>query len=84
MNKKAIEQANDHDMASSINAIRRAAKRARQVAAQTGTALIVRHGERIERVMVAGLESLAVDTSIKNLAEQHDSYLYGVSKQGKL
>lgn len=64
MNKKAIEQAKDHDMASSINAIRRAAKRASQVAAQTGTSLIVWHDGRIERVMVTGLESLAGDTGI--------------------
>ena len=52
MNQKAIEQAKDRDLAGSINAIRRAAKRARQVAAQTGTALIVRHGEQIDRVIV--------------------------------
>lgn len=52
MNQIAIEQAKDRDMASSINAIRRAAKRARQVAAQTGTALVVRHGEQIDRVTV--------------------------------
>ena len=56
MNKIAIEQAKDRDMASSIDAIRRAAKRARQVAAQTGTALIVRHGEQIDRVMVVDQE----------------------------
>ena len=37
MNPKAIEQAKDSDLASSMNAMRRAAKRARQVAAQTGT-----------------------------------------------
>lgn len=58
MNKNAIEQAKDSDMASSIDAIRRAAKRARQVAAQTGTALIVRHGEQIDRVMVTDQEAL--------------------------
>ncbi len=57
MNKNAIEQAKDSDMASSIDAIRRAAKRARQVAAQTGTALIVRHGEQIDRVMVVDQEA---------------------------
>lgn len=57
MNKNAIEQAKDRDMASSIDAIRRAAKRARQVAAQTGTALIVRHGEQIDRVMVVDQEA---------------------------
>lgn len=52
MNQNAIEQAKDRDMATSFNAIRRAAKRARQVAAQTGTALVVRHGEQIDRVTV--------------------------------
>lgn len=52
MNKKAIAQAKDRDMASSINAIRRAAKRARQIAAQTGTALVVQHGDKIDRVKV--------------------------------
>lgn len=52
MNKIAIEDAKDRDMASSFAAIRRAAKRARQIAAQTGTSLIVRHGEQIDRVTV--------------------------------
>ncbi len=50
MNKKSIENSKDSDLAGSLNAIRRAAKRARQVAAQTGTALIVRHGDQIDRV----------------------------------
>lgn len=62
MNKNAIEQAKDSDMASSIDAIRRAAKRARQVAAQTGTALIVRHGEQIDRVMVVDQEAFPKQT----------------------
>jgi hypothetical protein len=54
MNQKAIEQANDKDIAGSLNAMRRAAKRARQVAAQTGTCLVVRHGEQIDRIVVTG------------------------------
>ena len=62
MNKNAIEQAKDSDMASSIDAIRRAAKRARQVAAQTGTALIVWHGEQIDRVMVVDQEAFPKQT----------------------
>ena len=62
MNKNAIEQAKDSDMASSIDAIRRAAKRARQVAAQTGTALIVRHGEQIDRVMVVDQDAFSKQT----------------------
>ena len=40
MNQNAIEQAKDGDMASSFKAMRRAAKRARQIAAETGTALV--------------------------------------------
>lgn len=56
MNQKSIENAKDSDLAGSLNAIRRAAKRARQVAAQTGTALIVRHGEQIDRVTVTDQE----------------------------
>lgn len=40
-------------MAGSILALRRAAKRARQVAAQTGTDLIVWRDGRIERVPVS-------------------------------
>jgi DNA-directed RNA polymerase subunit K/omega len=63
MNPQAIEQATDQDMASSYNAIRRAAKRARQVAAQTGTALIVQHGERIDRVIVTDQEILPKQTT---------------------
>ena len=62
MNKNSIAQAKDRDMANSINAIRRAAKRARQVAAQTGTALIVRHGEQIDRVTVTDQEALPKQT----------------------
>jgi hypothetical protein len=57
MNQKRIEQAKDRDLAGSLHAIRRAAKRARQVAAQTGTALIVRQGEQIERVVVTDQEA---------------------------
>jgi len=52
MNSKSIEQAKDTDMASSIIAIRRAAKRAGQLAAQTGTSLIVWKNGKIERVAV--------------------------------
>ncbi len=58
MNQKAIEQAKDRDLAGSINAIRRAAKRARQVAAQTGTALVVQHGEQIDRVTVTDQDAI--------------------------
>jgi hypothetical protein len=58
MNQNVIEEAKDRDMAGSVHAIRRAAKRARQVAAQTGTALVVQHGEQIDRVTVTEQEAL--------------------------
>lgn len=52
MDPQTIEHSKDSDMAGSIHALRRAAKRARRVAAQTGTYLVVRHGEQIDRVTV--------------------------------
>lgn len=58
MNKNAIENAKDRDMASSFVAMRRAAKRARQVAVQTGTSLIVRQGEQFDRVIVTDQDVL--------------------------
>jgi hypothetical protein len=41
MNQKSIELAKDPDLAGSLVAIRRAAKRARQLAASTNTELVV-------------------------------------------
>lgn len=58
MNQNDIEQAKDRDLAGSIHALRRAAKRARQIAAQTGTALIIWRGEQIERIIVTDREAL--------------------------
>lgn len=58
MNQNDIEQAKDRDLAGSLQAIRRAAKRARQIAAQTGTALIVKQGEEIVRITVTDQEAL--------------------------
>jgi hypothetical protein len=62
MNKIAIENAKDRDMASSFVAMRRAAQRARQVAAQTGTSLIVRQGEQFDRVTVTDEDVLPKQT----------------------
>ena len=59
MNNLPIEQAKDHDMASSIIAMRRAAKRSGQVAAQTGTSLIIWHDGHIERI-----PAHAIDTQV--------------------
>ena len=48
MNQKSIELAKDPDLAGSLAAIRRAAKRARQVAVSTNTELIVvRNGQSV-------------------------------------
>ena len=62
MNKIAIENAKDRDMASSFVAMRRAAQRARQVAVQTGTSLIVRQGEQFDRVSVTNQNVLPKQT----------------------
>ncbi|MFA5529840.1 MAG: hypothetical protein WDA11_04140 [Thiohalomonadaceae bacterium] len=50
MNTKRIEEARDPDLAQSFQALRRAAQRARELAARTGTDLIVQRGGRIERL----------------------------------
>ena len=50
MNSKSIEQANNADLRGSWQAIQRAAQRARELAAQTGTELIVSRGGVIERI----------------------------------
>ncbi|WP_310568168.1 hypothetical protein [Hydrogenophaga sp.] len=50
MNTKALDQANNADLRGSWHAIQRAAQRARELAAQTGTDLIVSRGGAIERL----------------------------------
>lgn len=46
MNKRPIEEARNPDLRSSVAAMQRAARRAREIAAQTGTLLIIyRNGE---------------------------------------
>jgi hypothetical protein len=50
MNTKAINQANNADLRGSWQALQRAAQRARELAAQTGTELIVTRGGVIERI----------------------------------
>jgi predicted ABC-type ATPase len=56
--KTTLEQAKDPDMAGSADAMRRASIRARHVAAQTGTALIVWRDGKIQREMVMDQNSL--------------------------
>lgn len=50
MNSKTIEQANTADLRGSLAALQRAAQRARELAAQTGTELVVSRNGVIERI----------------------------------
>ena len=50
MNKRPIEQARDADLRLSHSALRRAAQRAREVARQTGTAIVVSRQGVIEHL----------------------------------
>ena len=50
MNSKTIEQANTADLRGSLAALQRAAQRARELAAQTGTELVVSRDGVIERI----------------------------------
>ncbi len=54
MNKKKIELAKDPDLAGSLTAIRRAAKRAAQVAISTNTALIIQRNGKCVHVKPSG------------------------------
>lgn len=50
MNSKPIEEASHPDLRNSLLALQRAAQRARDVAAQTGTAIIVQVGNEIKHI----------------------------------
>ena len=50
MNTKTIDQANTADLRGSWAALQRAARRARELAAQTGTELVVSRNGVIERI----------------------------------
>jgi hypothetical protein len=52
-NKRPISEARSADLRGSLPALRRAAERARQIAAQTGTAIVTRQGGKLERVFPA-------------------------------
>lgn len=58
MNKQSIETARDADLRLSQNALLRAARRAREVAAQTGTAIIVSRNGVIEQIRPGGEPSV--------------------------
>lgn len=53
MNTRPISEAQDTDLRLSQAALERAARRARELAAQTGTELIVSHNGVIERITVS-------------------------------
>lgn len=50
MNKQPIEKACDADLRLSAQAMLRAAQRARELAAQTGTAIVISHDGVIEHI----------------------------------
>lgn len=50
MNKKTIDMARDSDLRLSLQAMQRAARRARELATQTGTAIVVSRDGVIEHI----------------------------------
>lgn len=49
-NKRPISQAKSADLRGTLPALRRAAERAREMAAQTGTAIVIERAGKLERV----------------------------------
>ena len=58
MNKQSIETARDSDLRLSLQAMRRAAQRARELAAHTGTAIVVSHHGVIAQISPSATGSL--------------------------
>ncbi|ADL55677.1 hypothetical protein [Gallionella capsiferriformans] len=56
MNQKSIELANDPDLVNSLVAIRRAAKRAVEVALNTNTELVISRNGKSVRVKPIGMQ----------------------------
>jgi len=50
MNRQPIDHARDPDLRHTLPALRRAAQRARELARQTGTAIVIRHNGVLETV----------------------------------
>ncbi|WP_295388860.1 hypothetical protein [uncultured Thiodictyon sp.] len=59
MNTKPLDEASDPDLRNSLQAMRRATKRAREIAAQTGTDIVVQEGSVIRHIS-PGAESKEV------------------------
>ena len=60
INKQPIEQARDADLRLSRAPMQRAALRAREIAARTGTSLIVSEGGQVRRIAVEPLSGAAM------------------------
>lgn len=58
-NKRPISEARSADLRGSLPALRRAAERARRIAAQTGTAVIIRREGVLERVYPGSADAVA-------------------------
>ncbi len=63
MNKNPVETARDADLRLSPIALQRAALRARELAAQTGTAIVISRNGVIEHIM-PGLEPVAQSVQV--------------------
>lgn len=57
--KRPISEARSADLRGSLPALRRAAARARQIAAQTGTAIVIQREGKLEHVYPAPTEAAA-------------------------
>ena len=60
MTQNQLSQAKDKDLPASLIALRRAARDARQTAMRTGTAIIVRRGDKTIRVTAEELRGAGV------------------------
>lgn len=63
MSQRDIAKAKDQDLFLSVQAMKRAALLARQVAVQTGTAIVIRQGNKIVRRTAAELVAESVDAA---------------------
>ena len=62
MNPKPLEMSNYPDLPLSFVALERAARRAREIAARTGTAIVVLRNGQIERIWPASVSPAATES----------------------
>ena len=71
MNSRPIEEARDPDLRQSGPALRRAGQRARQIALQTGTAIVVRRNGVVVRIMPPQVSaSLGAETPVAGYGDK--------------